>query len=228
VQNGVVWPKFLAFFVFAVRLRLGFTGSFDIFRSVTGLQKRISIYAVAFCFTCRMWPEEFFGIADITALPCRFHTFNTPVAEYVKEGRTMFLSDLFADLVCQHRHQTHWMDLTFPRLWFCPCILLEPSSNKFIGCGVGATFVAFAPWVRQGRPRYGITRLGRADCAQKGVAVGLLSGTMFAPVILVVIVTTLITPILLKVVYSKRWKANQVLEQPEEVAQVAFPNIDLH
>ena len=40
--------------------------------------------------------------------------------------------------------------------------------------------------------------------AQKGAAVGLVSDTLFAPVILVVIVTTLITPILLKMVMSDK------------------------
>ena len=42
--------------------------------------------------------------------------------------------------------------------------------------------------------------------AQKGYSVGLLEDDLFAPIVIVVIVTTLITPILLKIVMSDKKK----------------------
>ena len=43
--------------------------------------------------------------------------------------------------------------------------------------------------------------------AEKGRQLGLVDEAMFAPVVLVVIVTTLLTPILLKFVFTKELKA---------------------
>ena len=61
--------------------------------------------------------------------------------------------------------------------------------------------------------------------AQKGEQAGLIDPHMFPPIVLVVIVTTLVTPILLKLGMSKQTPANTEFNAQEKVQ---MPKVSQH
>ena len=72
--------------------------------------------------------------------------------------------------------------------------------TKIIGCGLGARLTGFKTYDSIG---IGLGMVSRGEVAlivaQKGSMAGLIAGNMFPAVVLMVIVTTLVTPLLLKV-----------------------------
>ena len=72
--------------------------------------------------------------------------------------------------------------------------------GTIIGCGIGARLTGFKTY---DSVSIGLGMVSRGEVAlivaQKGSMAGLISGTMFPAVVLMVIVTTLVTPLLLKV-----------------------------
>ena len=101
--------------------------------------------------------------------------------------------------------KTNLAGLTPALLLFALLLLVIAILSKIVGCGLGAKFCKFT---NHEALSVGVGMVSRGEVAlivaQKGAAVGLVSDTLFAPVILVVIVTTLITPILLKMVMSDK------------------------
>ena len=75
--------------------------------------------------------------------------------------------------------------------------------SKIIGCGVGAMFCKYG---KRESLQIGAGMVCRGEVAlivaQKGIAVGLLSEVFFAPVVIMVLVTTLLAPILLKLLFA--------------------------
>ena len=87
-------------------------------------------------------------------------------------------------------------------IWIFAIILLVIAIfSKVVGCGLGAKICGCT-----GKEAFqvGIGMISRGEVAlivaQKGYASGMLDDVLFAPIVLVVIVTTLITPILFKLV----------------------------
>ena len=76
--------------------------------------------------------------------------------------------------------------------------------TKLVGCGLGAKLCRFT-WKESIQTGVGMISRGEVALivAEKGRQCGMIGEEMFAPVILVVIVTTLITPILLKVAFKE-------------------------
>ena len=79
--------------------------------------------------------------------------------------------------------------------------------TKVVGCGLGAK-ICGCNWSEALQVGVGMISRGEVALivAQKGYSVGLLDDDLFAPIVIVVIVTTLITPILLKIVMSDKKK----------------------
>ena len=77
--------------------------------------------------------------------------------------------------------------------------------TKVVGCGLGAKLCHYKNYQAL---RIGVGMISRGEVAlivaQKGYACGMLDDVLFAPIVVVVIVTTLITPILLKVVMKDK------------------------
>ena len=89
--------------------------------------------------------------------------------------------------------------MTKSLLIFSILILIIAVLTKILGCGLGAKLCRYT---NHEALNVGIGMISRGEVAlivaQKGYNMGLLSGKLFSPVVLVVIVTTIITPVLLK------------------------------
>ena len=84
-------------------------------------------------------------------------------------------------------------------LLFSILLLIVAILTKIAGCGLGAKLCGFT---RREALQVGVGMISRGEVAlivaQKGNAMGLMDASLFPAVVLVVIATTIITPVLLK------------------------------
>ncbi|MBU5458928.1 cation:proton antiporter [Anaerostipes sp. MSJ-23] len=193
--------KIILYFVFLVLI------AFAISKCIPYLEKhdhhrRSAIYSLVFAFTLSYISETFFGVADITGayfaglMLCR-----SKVEPYVERRieipSYMFFSPVFFAAVGL-KVQLGGMNTS---TWiFSILLLIVAFLTKVIGCALGARCCGFQ---NKEALQIGIGMISRGEVAlivaQKGHQVGLLDHTLFAPIILVVIVTTILTPVLLKI-----------------------------
>ena len=166
-------------------------------------KRRTAIICVALCFILSYISEEYFGIADITgAYFAGLMLCTMKVGPYVARrceipSYLIFSPVFFASVGL--KVTLGGMDAS---IWIFAIILLVIAIlSKVVGCGLGAKICGCT-----GKEAFqvGIGMISRGEVAlivaQKGYASGMLDDVLFAPIVLVVIVTTLITPILLKLV----------------------------
>lgn len=209
-QISAVLIKILLFFVFVAII--GFV-MYKYFKHLGNafrehMHRRVGIYALAACFLMSFCAEHFFGVADITGayfaglLLCNLSNVRDYVIRKIDICSYMLFAPVFFASV---GIKTDLAGLTPSLLLFALLLLIVAIVSKIIGCGLGAKICKFS---NHDALRVGIGMVSRGEVAlivaQKGAAVGLVSDTLFAPVILVVIVTTLITPVMLKMVMGDK------------------------
>lgn len=179
-------------------------------------KRRVAIFAIAFCFILAYVSEIGFGIADITgAYFAGVMLCQSKIRDYVDvkihDVSTVFFSCIFFASVGL-KVTLGGMTL---KIWLFAVILtLIAIISKMVGCGLGAKVSKFT-WKESLQTGVGMISRGEVALivAEKGRQVGLISEDLFAPIILVVIVTTLITPILLKVVFKGDEPAESAVEK---------------
>ena len=82
--------------------------------------------------------------------------------------------------------------------------------SKVVGCGLGAKMMKYS---NKESLQIGVGMVSRGEVAlivaSKGMAVGLMSQDLYGPVIITVVITTIITPILLKFVFNEKKSRQQ-------------------
>lgn len=194
--------KIVLYFVFIAVLIFVLT-KLKVFVEEQDEKRRTAIICVALCFILSYISEEYFGIADITgAYFAGLILCTMKVGPYVARrceipSYLIFSPVFFASVGL--KVTLGGMDAS---IWIFAIILLVIAIlSKVVGCGLGAKICGCT-----GKEAFqvGIGMISRGEVAlivaQKGYASGMLDDVLFAPIVLVVIVTTLITPILLKLV----------------------------
>lgn len=212
VKPAAVLIKIVLYFVLILMLFLA-TTHLECAFSKNDHKRRVAIFAIAFCFILAYVSEVGFGIADITGayfagvMLCR-----SKIRDYVDikihDVSTVFFSCIFFASVGL---KVTMGGMTL-KIWLFAVILTGIAIiTKMIGCGLGAKICKFT-WKESLQTGVGMISRGEVALivAEKGRQVGLISEDLFAPIILVVIVTTLITPILLKVVFKGEKPAEAV------------------
>lgn len=168
-------------------------------------KRRVAIFAIAFCFILAYVSEIGFGIADITgAYFAGVMLCQSKIRDYVDvkihDVSTVFFSCIFFASVGL---KVTLGGMTLKVWMFAVILTIIAIISKMVGCGLGAKICKFT-WKESLQTGVGMISRGEVALivAEKGRQVGLISEDLFAPIILVVIVTTLITPILLKVVFK--------------------------
>lgn len=170
-------------------------------------KRRVVILSVAFCFVMAYVSEEFFGIADITgAYFAGLMLCSMKIGPYVARRCEIPSYLIFSPVFFASVGLKVTLGGMDAGIWIFSMILLVIAIlSKVVGCGLGARFCGCT-----GREalQIGVGMVSRGEVAlivaQKGYASGLLDNQLFAPIVLVVIVTTLLTPILLKVVMKDK------------------------
>ncbi len=202
VQPIAVLGRIVAFFILVVIV--GFV-MYRLFRAITNEwsnHRRIAIYALSFCLILSFVAEHYFGIADITGayfaglILCNLLEAREYINKKVNILAYMFFSPVF---FASMGIKTELDGMTGSLLIFSFALLAVAIITKIVGCGLGAKLMGFN-WSDSLSIGLGMVSRGEVALivAQKGAQVGLIDSLLFPPIVFVVIVTTLITPILLK------------------------------
>ena len=168
--------------------------------------RRITIAGLALCLIMAYVAERYFGIADITgAYVAGIILCNIRDSEYIARrldinSYVMFGPIFFASIGLKTNIQNmDWSILVFS-LGFVAVALL----TKIIGCGL-ISMACKIPAKHAIKVGVGMMTRGEVALivAQKGMTVGLLDPVYFTSVILLIITSSILTPILLKLLYSK-------------------------
>ena len=190
-------------------------------------KRRSGLFALAFCMLLAFASEHFFGVADITGayfagLMLSVSQVKDYVEKKVEDVSTMFFSAIFFASI--------GIKVTLggmsAHIWiFAGILTLIAIASKIIGCGAGAAICGF-----KGKEAFqiGVGMVSRGEVAlivaEKGRQLNLIADEMFAPVVLVVIVTTLLTPILLNIAFTKELKSLREMKKELKAQRVRVKN----
>ena len=199
--------KIVLFFIFAFVVAFGVGKLYYKWTNVEHEPyRRYGIIAFAFCLLFAFCSEYFFNVADITgAYVAGLAISVSPKIQYIsKRFETvsyMFLSPIFFASI--------GLEVVLPEMSgkiviFAVLLCLVAVVSKVIGCGLGAKAMKYS---NQECLQIGVGMVSRGEVAlivaSKGMAVGLMTQELYGPIIITVVITTIVTPILLKVAFRK-------------------------
>ncbi len=203
---GIVILKTIAFFAIAI------IGGFIIYKIFLKLDnryphtRRIPIVSLAFCFALAYIAEKYFGIADITgAYIAGIVLCNLSDNEYIEQkidvSSYMIFGPIFFTSIGL---KTSFNDMNSKLFAFCICFVIVALLAKVIGCGLTSKICRYST---SDSLKIGVGMMTRGEVAlivaQKGLDAGLLTADYFTAVILLILVSSIATPIILKFLYSK-------------------------
>lgn len=168
---------------------------------------RVAIYGLAFCLVMSFVSEHFFGVADITGayfaglILCNIANVRDYVTKQMEVVSYLVFSPLFFASI---GIKTEVSGMTGGLVLFALALCAVAVASKILGCGLGAKLTGFGGYDSF---LIGLGMVSRGEVAlivaQKGSQAGLIDPELFPPVVLMVIVTTLITPILLRIAMKR-------------------------
>ena len=167
--------------------------------------QRIPILGLALCFGMSFIAEAFFGIADITgAYVAGIILCNLRDSEYIAEKMDISSYILFGPVFfASIGLKTEFSDFTAEILLFSIGFVIVALITKIIGCGLVSMLFKY-----RGKDclKIGVGMMTRGEVAlivsQKGLAVGLLDPIYFTSVILLIVCSSIATPIIMKLLYK--------------------------
>ncbi len=203
---GAVCAKTGLFFVFSIVV--GFI-IYKLFKAMDARYphtRRIPIMGLALCLAMSFVAEKYFGIADITgAYVAGIILCNVRDSEYIAEKMDINSYMLFGPIFfASIGLKTDISEVNMSIIWFSLAFVAVGLLCKIVGCGLMAKLCKFT-WPDS--LKIGVGMMTRGEVAlitsQKGLSVGLLSPVYFTAVILLIIFSSILTPIILKILYSK-------------------------
>ena len=207
VSISVVLLKIVLFFVFAGVAGFAFYKFYTywIARSTKALHRH-AIMAFVFCLLMSYIAEVAFGVADITgAFIAGLIVSNVSRSEWLQSKfdtiSYMVLSPVFFASI--------GLKVVLPQMSgmiiaFSVAITVVAILTKIIGCGLGAKICGYKNYQCV---RIGVGMISRGEVAlivaSKGASAGLMGSDFLGPIIIMVVVTTIVTPIFLKLVFKK-------------------------
>lgn len=208
---GTVILKTLVFFVVAV------VGGFIVYKVFLALDRRyphtrrIPIVSLAFCFGLSYIAEKYFGIADITgAYIAGIVLCNLSDNEYIESKIDVSSYLIFGPIFFTSIGLKTSFDDMNPKLFaFCLCFVVVALLGKIVGCGLVSKACRYS---FSDSLKIGVGMMTRGEVAlivsQKGLAAGLLTPDYFTAVILLILVSSIATPIILKLLYGRDQKTS--------------------
>lgn len=163
--------------------------------------RRIPIYGLGVAFIFAYAAEKFFGIADITGAYVAGVIFcNLNDAHYMEQkidiNSYMIFSPLFFASIGL---KTNLSGMNLHLLVFSLAFVAVGCLSKIIGCGGVSRLIGYN-WKECAQIGFGMMVRGEVALivAQKGLAVGLVDSSYFPAVILLIIVSSMTVPVLMK------------------------------
>ena len=190
------------------------------FRRYDRDKRRFVVISFAFCLLYAYAAEAFFGVADITGAYIAGLIFaKTPRVTYLQDrfdtlSYTLLSPIFFASLGLK----VVLPEMSGTIVLFSVLLILLAVTSKIVGCGLGARLCRYSG---QDSLRIGVGMISRGEVAlivaNNGISAGLMKDAFFGPVVLMVIATTILTPVLLKLVYRGKEKDYSDLQESELV-----------
>lgn len=168
--------------------------------------RRIPILGLALCFFFAYIAETYFGIADITGayvagiILCSLRDSEYIAHEMDANSYMLFGPVFFASIGLKTNIESMNTSILLFSIGFVVVALI----TKIIGCGLMAKICRFN---LSDSIKVGVGMMTRGEVAlivsQKGLSVGLLTPVYFTSVILLIIVSSISTPIILKMIYAR-------------------------
>lgn len=206
ISIGIVMLQIVGFFAFAGIVGVIF---YKLYRKwVDEAQHELhrhTIVAFVFCLLMAFIAEDVFGVADITgAFIAGLIISNIKRSTYLQSKfdtiSYLLLSPVFFASIGL---KVELPKMSTAIIGFAIVLCIMAILTKIVGCGLGAKLCGYKPYQVK---RIGIGMVSRGEVAlivaSKGSALGLMGSALLGPVIIVVVVTTIITPVLLKIVFA--------------------------
>ena len=217
VNVGFVLLKIVAYFIFVIVIGIISHKLFDIWMKHENRDRRRFITAsLVFCLLLAYVSEEVFGVADITgAFIAGLILSNVERKTYVASR----LDILSYSLLSQVFFASIGLKVVLPNMStgvviFATLLTVVAILTKIIGAGIGAKMCHFS---NEECIQIGTGMVSRGEVAlivaSKGAALGVISSVLLGPIVIVVVVTTIISPILLKLAF--RDKENNITLNPD-------------
>lgn len=218
-RPGTVLLRTAAFLVFAVILAPIASHLFRYLDTLFEHTHRVTIFSLGFCLAMAYISEQFFGVADITGaylagiILCNIQDSGRIAKKVDISSYLIFGPVFFASIGLK----TNLSSLDLDLLLFSLCFVGVALLSKILGCGAVARLCGLR---RCDSLKVGLGMMTRGEVAlivaQKGLSAGLLASGYFTSVILLILVSSIATPILLKLVYA-RWPDEAPAALPEEL-----------
>ena len=169
--------------------------------------RRIPIAALVYCIIMAYVAERYFGIADITGayvagvVLCNLHDVKYVERKVDVSSYMVFAPIFFAGIGLKVSFES----INPTLLFFSIAFVIVACLSKIIGCGTASKLCRFN-W--NDSLKIGIGMMTRGEVAlitaQKGIAAGLITPDYFTAVILMIIVSSILAPVLLKILYKPK------------------------
>ncbi len=203
---AMVIVKTIAFFFVAI------VGGFLVYKTFYFLDeryphtRRIPIVSLAFCFALSYIAEKYFGIADITgAYVAGIVLCSLSDTEYIERKMDVSSYMIFGPVFfASIGLKTSFDGMNAKLFAFCVAFVVVALLAKILGCGLMSKLCKYN---FSDSLKIGVGMMTRGEVAlivaQKGLSVGLLTSDYFTAVILLILVSSISTPIILKYIYGK-------------------------
>ena len=202
----LVTGKIVLFLVLSVILGYIFYKLFKRYDEKHSHTRRIPIIAIGFCLVMAFVAEKYFGIADITgAYIAGIILCNTRDADYIDRkvsinGYMFFAPMFFVGIGLK----TDFSNVDTSMILFSVGFVAVALLSKIIGCGLVSKCFGYR-WADC--LKIGIGMMTRGEVAliitNKGLGLGIIDSSYFTAVILLIIVSSIVTPVLLKLLFNK-------------------------
>lgn len=206
----------LLFFVFSAVV--GFA-IYKVFKRLDARYKhtqRIPILGLALCMFMAYAAERYFGVADITgAFVAGIILCNIKDADYIERKMNINSYMLFGPVFFAGIGlKTDISHISADIILFSVCFVIVGLVAKIIGCGLTARLSRYS---LNDSIKVGVGMMTRGEVAlivaQKGLSAKIIEPVFFTPVILLIIISSILTPIALKMLYARDGAAPAVSAQ---------------
>lgn len=169
-------------------------------------KRRVSIMGVALCLVFSYVAEKYFGIADITGafvagvILCNLRDSEYIAEEMDKNSYILFAPIFFASIGLK----TQISEMSWGLLAFSVVFVLVALLSKIAGCGLMARMCGYRG---MDSLKIGVGMMTRGEVAlivaQRGLSVGMLDAKYFTSVILLILASSILTPIVLKMLFHR-------------------------
>ena len=214
----IVILKMVAFFVIVALLASFMAKGFHKLDMRFPRHRLIPIISLSVCFIVAYISERYFGIADITGAYIVGLILSTnPDCKYIGRkteilGYMIFVPLFFGNIGLTTRFDNFNMSM----LLFGVLFIVSGMLGKLIGCGGAALACRYSPGDSY---KVGIGMMARAEVAlvtaQKGVEYGIIDTTIMPFIVLMIIVTSFVTPIMLHKSYHIKLTLAETTEDDE-------------